>query len=362
MKQRTAALKQLLLSASLVTLGACDAQMASGPPDAQANVSRGYGGLGQSALLVGNLNFEPTDAILRYDGRGHLVDVMIPDGTAGLSGSCCLTFGPDENLYVSSPFTGSVLRFHGFTGEFIDEFIPAGSGGLVIPLVLLFHEGRLYVGDPGTNAIRRYDATTGAFIDVFVPPGSQGMALFDPQHFEFGPDGRFYVAAEYTNRLLRYDGTTGAFIDEFIPAGPDNFDPSGLTFGADGLLYVGGPQLNQVRRYDIGTGALIDIFVQPGSGGLTTPVGIVFGPDGNLYVASAGTGEVLRYDGGTGEFIEVFVSAGSGGITAPRMLKFKSNVTLCHKGVKRSGAKTITMGYLTASGHIRHGDELGACD
>ena len=130
----------------------------------------------ETALLVGNVvPFGPTDGVLRYDGRGRLIDNMVPIGVAGIAIPCCMTFGPDENLYVSSPLESRVQRFNGVTGTFIDTFVPAGSGGLVIPLILLFHEGYLYVGDTGAGAIRRYDAKTGAYVDNFIPDNSQGM-------------------------------------------------------------------------------------------------------------------------------------------------------------------------------------------
>ena len=44
-----------------------------------------------------------------------------------------LTIGPDRNVYVSSSdasgSAGSVLRFNGRTGAFIDVFVPAVDGG-----------------------------------------------------------------------------------------------------------------------------------------------------------------------------------------------------------------------------------------
>ena len=103
----------------------------------------------EGALIVGNLNggFDG-NGILRYQASsGEFIDMMVPEGTGGVTGCCCMDFGPDENLYVSSVFTGEVYRFNGVTGEFIDVFVPAGSGGLVIPLVTKFGpDGNLYVG------------------------------------------------------------------------------------------------------------------------------------------------------------------------------------------------------------------------
>jgi hypothetical protein len=74
-----------------------------------------------------------------------------------------MTYGPDDHLYAAS--TGaSVLRFNGATGELIGEFVPAGAGGLVFPLVVVFRGDEMFVGDLGTRAIHRFDARTGRFL------------------------------------------------------------------------------------------------------------------------------------------------------------------------------------------------------
>ena len=48
----------------------------------------------------------------------------------GLNLTVAVVFGPDGNLYVSGSNSDNVVRYNGTTGAFIDEFIPAGSGGL----------------------------------------------------------------------------------------------------------------------------------------------------------------------------------------------------------------------------------------
>ena len=127
-------------------------------------------------------------------------------------------FGPDGNVYVASQATSRVLRYHGATGAFIDEFVPAGPSGVVSPSGLTFGaDGNLYVSSTVTNEVRRYAFPTGELIDVFVPPGSGGLSI--PVGMVFGPGGNLYVASAGSGDVLRYDGRTGEFIDAFVPAG-----------------------------------------------------------------------------------------------------------------------------------------------
>ena len=78
--------------------------------------------------------------VLRFNGQtGSFIDTFasnIPSTTDSMS----LTFGPDENLYVTSQFENSVLRFNGTSGTFIDTFVSSGSGGLSFPTNLLFQK------------------------------------------------------------------------------------------------------------------------------------------------------------------------------------------------------------------------------
>ena len=251
----------------------------------------------------------------------------MPAGSGGLNYPYSLIFGPDGNLYVSNRLTSQISRYDGQTGTFIDAFVPAGSGGLVDPTGLVFGpDGNLYVSSAsqifaGSEQVLRYDGKTGAFIDAFVPAGSGG--LVDPVSLVFGPDSNLYVSSFATRQVLRYNGKTGAFIDAFVPAGSGGLvRPTGLVFGPDSNLYVSGRDNNAVLRYNGQTGVFIDAFVPPGSGGLYGPHDLAFGPDGNLYVSSEFSKQILRYDGKTGAFIDAFVPAGSGVLNGSTGLAF----------------------------------------
>jgi DNA-binding beta-propeller fold protein YncE len=98
-----------------------------------------------------------------------------------------LAFGPGGSLYVA---TGTnVIRFDRFTGKLRAVRTPgptvfASREGLA-PLALAFGpDGNLYVsnsdGSGSAGSILRFDGKTGAFIDVFVPAvegGPRGIAF-----------------------------------------------------------------------------------------------------------------------------------------------------------------------------------------
>ncbi len=279
-------------------------------------------------LLVGSFN---TNSVLRFNGgKGNFIDDFVPSGSGGLNGPVAMTFGKDNNLYVISLFNSSVLRYDGTSGAFIDDFVTSGSGGLFIPQDLTFGpDGNLYVSSTGSDRVLRYQGKTGEFIEEFVTEKSGGIDA--PFGVRFGPDGNLYVSSTFTNEIIRYDGQTGEFLEIFA-SGSELDGPGGITFGPDGNLYVANFTSNSnpnflkrtISRYSGETGELIDIFINNSDGRLNGgPVQPVFGPDGNLYVSVRDDNRVLRYDGKSGEFMDEFIESGSGGLSTAGWLTFR---------------------------------------
>lgn len=242
-----------------------------------------------------------------------------------------LTFGPDDNLYISSgttPETSAIYRFDTDTGELIDQF--ASGGGLFRPYGVAFGpDDNLYVSSFLSDQILRYDGFTGEFIDVFASSEGSPTGLNGPNGLLFGPDGALYVTTQgsvavdgvpdfsfgFPSQVLRYDLATGDG-EVFIPQ-PEPFPTSfgfvsflGLALGPkDGDLYVS-DFANGLRRYDFVSGAELQVLDTNYTG--TNPSnnfigGLAFGPDNTLYTvgfdftAPGNPGALLNFDVTSGD-------------------------------------------------------------
>jgi uncharacterized protein (TIGR03437 family) len=210
-----------------------------------------------------------------------------------------ILFGPDGNLYACDRLTGSVIRFNGKTGAFLDTFIPAGSGGLSGPRNLAFSpDGVLFVSSNASDSVLTYNGTTGAFIKAFAQ--AQG---FLPRGIAF-QRGEVFIASEGRNQVLHYSASgnpLGVFASDAQIQGPRE-----ILFGPDGNLYLSSSANNEVLRFNGTTGAFLNVFA---SSGLNFPRGLLFAPDGGLFVVSASTDNVQRFRN-TGATLGTFTHGG----------------------------------------------------
>jgi sugar lactone lactonase YvrE len=184
--------------------------------------------------------------VLRYNGTtGLFMGIFVTSYSGGLDRPHGLTFGPDGNLYVNSSDNNSVMRYQGPFGDQPGAplpapsqsgavFVPSGSGGLNSPYggLVFGSDNNLYVSSYGSSSVLRYDGTTGDLIDAFVPQGSGGLS--GSHGLSFGPDGNLYVVSQATNSVLDYDGTTGTFLGVFVP--PVQLStPTSLVFWDTGM-------------------------------------------------------------------------------------------------------------------------------
>jgi hypothetical protein len=210
-------------------------------------------------LYVTDGNDAHAGAILRFNGiTGAPMGEFVPRSSQTLNHPHGLVFGPDHNLYVANAADDDVVRYDGQTGAYLGVFATAidhgVNNGLDQPNGLTFGpDGNLYVASTaafnGTRAVLRFQGPNGPapgkFIDEFVPAGSGG--LLEPFALLFGPDGNgdghqdLYVsnelvgpsfkAKEHTSSVKRYDGVSGAFIDTFVAIDSGGLDnPTFMVF------------------------------------------------------------------------------------------------------------------------------------
>ena len=242
--------------------------------------------LGPDGLVYTNRAF----GIHRFNSvTGEFVDIFVPPGHGGLAAPLTLLFGPDGNLWVGDRITHSIRRYDARTGAPLGrpgaaaddgEFVKGHEQGMgtADPQFFAFGpDGNIYAASTATSRVLRYHGTTGEFIDEFVPALTADMQ--NPSGLTFGADGHLYVGSTTTDRVLRFHGSTGEYLGDFVTAGSGGLDvPVGLTFGPDGNLYVASaatPEVSSVLRYDGSTGAFIDAFIPPG-GGVTGPRSLAF--------------------------------------------------------------------------------------
>ena len=268
-------------------------------------------------------------------------------------------FGPDGRFYVLNSGLyaggGSVAVFDPLTGDFIEMFVPVGSGGLENPADMTFGpDGDLYIpshdgADTSRNRILRFHGGTGAYLGEFVAYGDGGVDAIS--YLQFGPDvgggpngepdghSDLFVCSARTREVLVYSGVDGTFIGVFVESGAGGLHGLGnLLFrsGAEGLeLLVVSRNTLQVLRYNAWTGEFLDVFVSfPSTLELNEKGGLEdmqIGPEGDLYVTARSVShtingtddgsQVLRVDGVTGQFLEVFIPPSAGGLSsaAPRL-------------------------------------------
>jgi RHS repeat-associated protein len=211
--------------------------------------------------------------VQKFDGgTGRFLGVFATDPNSGVEISG-LAFGPDGNLYVTD---GShVLMFDGTSGSFVRTVASFSATPINFGQSPVFGpDGNLYVVGLNSNNVGRFNSSTGQFINEFVPAGSGGLSR--PGVIAFGPDGNLYVGTDPSGspgQVFEYNGSTGAFIRSFVRPG------SGGLLGAFGLLFhaVGQPVAFQ--------GAVSDSGV-PVGGTLTSTWSLVSGP-GSVTFANA---------------------------------------------------------------------------
>lgn len=184
-----------------------------------------------------------------------------------------------------------MLRYHGQTGAYIDDFIPPNSSPLDYPVALIFRGTNLFVSSQLNDRVLRYNANTGAYLDMFIAPSTN---LIGPSDMQFGRDGNLYVVGRSNNRVVRYNGQTGAFIDIFINSNLSQ--PFGLRFLPDAVLLVASGNENSIKAFNA-SGDYFRTLINTGN--LNFPIGFLVGID-EIITTSYNNDKLARFNLNTG--------------------------------------------------------------
>ena len=130
----------------------------------------------------------------------RMTDIAGPDNPH-ISDPWDLAFTTDGHLLVANGSAGNILRFHIASNSFVDEFVPAGTGGLEFARAVTFGpDGHLYVACQNTHRVLRFDGQTGAPLGVVAQAGIGGLnspssIVFTPvlDQIHAGHSGHYYV-------------------------------------------------------------------------------------------------------------------------------------------------------------------------
>ena len=101
-------------------------------------------------------------------------------------------------------FSDSVGRYDAATGKFLGNFPDQDLDGALAARI--GSDGLLYVASEMSNEVRRYNAETGELVDIFIEAGSGGLK--GPASISWDRSGNLIIASFNSASILRYDGKT----------------------------------------------------------------------------------------------------------------------------------------------------------
>lgn len=197
-----------------------------------------------------------SNSVLRFDGQtGEFMDVFAT--VTGMTWPAEINFVGDHLFVSDFAAAGRVSRFDAISGDFVDHFI---TGAAFADGQAWDADGNILVSSFSNGSVRKYNGTTGDYIEDFVTPGLGGLSgALDNLLLE---NGQLLVSSFNTASVKRYD-SDGTYVDDVITglAGPQ-----GLELGPDGFLYAGSFSNGFINRYNADTFQLEGQFaVAPGS-------------------------------------------------------------------------------------------------
>ena len=117
-------------------------------------------------------SFNSSD-VIKYNGTfGWNLGKFIPALRGGLRNPRMLLFQPDGSLFVSGWANNRISRYSA-SGDFIEHIavMSRPTGFAISP-----YDGLLYITSDQTDRVRRFNLLTRQFVDTFIPDGSGGLS------------------------------------------------------------------------------------------------------------------------------------------------------------------------------------------
>lgn len=262
----------------------------------------GGGGL---LLIPDSLN----DRVMAFDPvTGDLVDAnFIPADTTNLSMPKNAILSPSGDSILVSDQIEDVVQEYDFEGNYMGVFAPAGGADeTILDNILgiaLRPNGNLLVtvnGGVNQDTVAEFD-TAGNYLGNFISAGSGGLdAPFDV----YQRTADWLVSGINSNNILRYNLNTGAFIAEL--AAIDNF-PQQISEAANGNILIGNFIGDQEGVVELtAAGALVDVYNPAALGGNRGAYEL---PNGNILTTNGDGVHEIDRDGNLVESKIVDVSA-----------------------------------------------------
>ncbi|HEX9251797.1 MAG TPA: T9SS type A sorting domain-containing protein [Ignavibacteriaceae bacterium] len=228
------------------------------------------------------------DGVFAYDTLGVPSGIFAPAGGVNLNILDNVrghNYRPNGNLLVTvagSANSNSIAEFDGL-GNYLGQFITAGSGGLNSPWDILFRTNDVLISASSSDAIHRYDLT-GAYLDNFYQAGTTSYFPEQMQELsnsniavaDFGVGGGVKIYSNTGTPLTTLGVVTANRGVYGLPNG--NF----LTTNAAGLFEINGTTGDTVRQIIAGV-----------SGRFITPYDLAIIPvELTSFVGSSSNGRV----------------------------------------------------------------------
>jgi hypothetical protein len=286
-------------------------------------------------------------SIYQYNVGGTFVKTLVDSsqfpstgtGKSGISPSQLVMLPPAAPVVATSFFDSAVYEIDSTSGAILSTLVAPNSSTLLSgPAgVTLGPDGNLYISSQFNNSIVKYNLTTNT-LSTFLPSSvlqpiaaANGDVQFAPAGLSFGPDGNLYVSlnggqsATSGGAVVRFGVTVGAtgltYSGAAATIATGLVQPAGLAFGTTSGdtddLYVSNSALQDVVKVSNASSPLpaSSVFIAAASGGLNFPSGLSWGPDGKLYVVDLGAtsfqGNVLQFNA-DGSFSKIVTPTGAG--------------------------------------------------